>query len=86
MASKKVSFTCPVCAKPFENQFDIPTAKRSLMGTRRNIGRRRYSVTQIAEIRRLFSSGSPLGQVQKLFGGGFGSLAGIRDGLTYRDI
>lgn len=69
-----------------QNMMDIPAEKRSSMGVKRNRGKRRYSDEQVREIRGLFASKVTLADVQRKYGGGFGSLANIRDGVTYRNV
>lgn len=69
-----------------QNQFDIPDARRSLMGQRRNRGRRRFSDEQVREIRRRLVRGQSINSLRKFYGCSLGVIANIRDGRTYQDV
>ena len=56
------------------------------MGVKRNKKKRRYSDEQVREIRVAFAAGSTLLALRRKYGGGFGALANIRDGVTYRNV
>jgi hypothetical protein len=69
-----------------DNQFDIPDAKRSQMGVRRNRGKRRFEPDEVRAIRGALAAGTSVNKLRRRFLCSLGAIANIRDGVTYRDV
>lgn len=69
-----------------QNCADVPTTVRRERSLRANHWRRRFTDDQVRQIRQLIREGWSLKRLRERFGGGYGSLASIRDGITYREI
>jgi len=69
-----------------DNQLGIPEPQRRSMGMKRNRGRRRFTPAVVREIRARLTAGASLKSLRRMYGGGYGTFANIRDGITYQDV